>query len=611
MPSKRLAIPLLAALALAAPPSALAHGHEPDAQIFATNNTAVITDPADPRLSDPLKGFAREAERLIAKGGGSPRGSQLLDGVFFSSDLGTTTFERSREFDVDHVADDELHAIADAIRARFDQESVLTFDNLRPGDDEINALELEVPRVSAQALRDGLLADQTAREELFGGSVTQDGHLLLVAELADAQVARDFAAKIGGDLDRAQTRYGESEFVDGPAPARIEGRTLLLDGTPDADDVTLRTQYGLTTVELGGERFEFKDKRFDRIRVDLGEGLDTLALGGEGRIRASVSEGRVRLTGGVELDNVDKLRLSGAHDVTVDDLSATDVFQVDVDAGALERATVNGSSDDDQISVGSFGVPSVLGPTFVRFENASPSARLTVDGRAGDDIVSASTAAMALTLAGGSGDNVLLGGPGDDTLIGGDGFDDAKGGKGNDVARLGGDFDRFSWAPGDGSDTVDGGGSRDSLFMQGTNDPEAYGVQRDGKHVRVSRESDVLDLDGIEEIDPVAGGGADTFAIGDLSGTGVALVDVSLGSGLPGGDGQPDRVSVQGTGKVDRMALTGRVVVAGTATLTGLPATVNMSHAEAADTLALDTGAGDDTLDTSAFDPKTIGLEVR
>jgi hypothetical protein len=98
--SRRLAIPLLAGLALVAPQSALAHGRGlPDAQVFATDNTAVITDAADPRLRDPLKGFAREVERIVAKGGGSPRGSQLLDGVFFSSDLGTTTFERSREFD--------------------------------------------------------------------------------------------------------------------------------------------------------------------------------------------------------------------------------------------------------------------------------------------------------------------------------------------------------------------------------------------------------------------------------------------------------------------------------------------------------------------------------
>ncbi len=70
-------------------------------------------------------------------------------------------------------------------------------------------------------------------------------------------------------------------------------------------------------------------------------------------------------------------------------------------------------------------------------------------------------------------------------------------------------------------------------------------------------------------------------------------------------------MTVQGTDKADAMTLTGKVVVAGTATLTGLPATVNISHAEGAlDTLAIDAGAGADTLDTSAFAPATIGLEV-
>jgi len=58
-------------------------------------------------------------------------------------------------------------------------------------------------------------------------------------------------------------------------------------------------------------------------------------------------------------------------------------------------------------------------------------------------------------------------------------------------------------------------------------------------------------------------------------------------------------------------ALTGRVVVGGTATLTGLQATVNVSHAEGAlDLLAIDTRGGDDTLDSSGFDAATIGLEV-
>ena len=74
------------------------------------------------------------------------------------------------------------------------------------------------------------------------------------------------------------------------------------------------------------------------------------------------------------------------------------------------------------------------------------------------------------------------------------------------------------------------------------------------------------------------------------------LVDVSLapGFGFPGGDGEADRVAVTGTDGADALAVTGRVVVAGTATLTGLPAKVNLTHTEGAnDTLAIDTGAGD------------------
>jgi PDZ domain-containing protein len=53
---------------------------------------------------------------------------------------------------------------------------------------------------------------------------------------------------------------------------------------------------------------------------------------------------------------------------------------------------------------------------------------------------------------------------------GDDGFDDIHGRKGDDVARTGADLDRFSWAPGDGSDRIDGGGGRDSVFVTGSAD---------------------------------------------------------------------------------------------------------------------------------------------
>jgi hypothetical protein len=59
--------------------------------------------------------------------------------------------------------------------------------------------------------------------------VTLDGHLLLVAELADAPLARTFAGRIGGDVRHAATRYGEREFVEAPA-GRVDLRRLVAAG---------------------------------------------------------------------------------------------------------------------------------------------------------------------------------------------------------------------------------------------------------------------------------------------------------------------------------------------------------------------------------------------
>jgi hypothetical protein len=207
---------LLAGLLAIAPTAASAHGSGglPDAEIFATNNTAVITDPDDPRLDKQLNGFARRVTRIIEEGGGTPRGSQLLDGVFFSSDLNYTTFRALARLRRGPRHRRELRAIAERVRRRFNQQSVLTFDYLPAHAKRVDGVELEAPGVSADALRQGLLDDQVAREALFGGSVTQDGRLLLVADLANADLARTFAAKIGADLGRAITRPGDKELVD-------------------------------------------------------------------------------------------------------------------------------------------------------------------------------------------------------------------------------------------------------------------------------------------------------------------------------------------------------------------------------------------------------------
>jgi hypothetical protein len=190
------------------------YGHRlPDAEIFATNSTTIVTDPDDPRLDDRLLPFKHQVKRMIRCGGGRPGRSILLDGAFFSSILNLTTFQRSREFDVDAVSSAELHTIADQVRLRFHQQSVLTFDYPdRPGE-PVDAVEIEVPGVSARALGDGFLADSEARERLMGGSVTLGGRLLLIAALPDAGPALRFVTEIGGDLRNATIRIGRREFV--------------------------------------------------------------------------------------------------------------------------------------------------------------------------------------------------------------------------------------------------------------------------------------------------------------------------------------------------------------------------------------------------------------
>jgi RTX calcium-binding nonapeptide repeat (4 copies) len=534
-------------------------------------------------------------ERIIAEGGARPRGSELLDGVFFGDEL---TFERSRRFEVDRAGDDELHDIAETIRRRFLQQSVLTFDPHGP----INAVLLEIPGVSAEALQKGLTEDQEARERLFGGSVTLDRHLLLVAALEDAQFARSFAKRIGGDLRRATTTYGDRQFVDVATDgrARIVKRTLHITGTPGDDTLSLHEGE----IDFGADGvIDFEpNRRYDRVEIDLGDGVDRLiheGTDGDDRID-------VRNLTGVERVNVNAG--DGDDSVTIDAID--DLWEVHTDLGAadgdLDRAVVNDSDDDNQTSVNAFtGQVSVLTATWSTFAGAEPTDRVRVNGNGGEDIVSASTDAMAITLDGGEDSDVVLGGPGRDTLIGGDDFDDIKGGRGDDTVYMGADFDRFSWAPGEGSDTVDGGaGSRDSLFFAGSADAEAFELR--GSRFTRDVGNIVMDLDDVEIVDAVAGAGSDTFRVGRSD---VGELNASLAPG--GGAADPDRIEIEGTNGADKVTVTGKKVVFGSATVTGLPVRLGISFAQIGfDTLAIDTLEGNDSVDTSGLGPDVIGLEV-
>jgi Ca2+-binding RTX toxin-like protein len=95
--------------------------------------------------------------------------------------------------------------------------------------------------------------------------------------------------------------------------------------------------------------------------------------------------------------------------------------------------------------------------------------------RAGHDNDSVSGGSGSDSIDGGEGTDQLYGGVGNDNIAGGGGADLIVGGLGHDSlmgdgtlpGSVAGD-DQFLWKPGEGSDTIDGGGASDTLILQDT-----------------------------------------------------------------------------------------------------------------------------------------------
>jgi hypothetical protein len=193
---------------------ACSQGHGgPTAELFATDNTAVITDPNDTRLRDPLQLFELQADETIAQSGGVAVGSTLVDGVFWSDTLSQTTYERSREFHVCGLDDDMLRSVAHQLRRQFHQESVLTFEYLPLGAPASTAAIVEVPDIDLVRFHDALVTDVSARDRIAGGSVSAEETLILVADTRDLDTMRRLVGEAGGQWLTATVAYGKREFV--------------------------------------------------------------------------------------------------------------------------------------------------------------------------------------------------------------------------------------------------------------------------------------------------------------------------------------------------------------------------------------------------------------
>ena len=233
--------------------------------------------------------------------------------------------------------------------------------------------------------------------------------------------------------------------------------------------------------------------------ANIAERMDVSANGGRVRFTRDVAAITMDLN---DVETIDTRTLGGADNLTVNDLSGTDVTHVNwdlagaggVDDNAADNVVVNATGGDDVATVSASGSNAQVGglAAVVQVIGAGIATdRLTVNGLAGDDVLDASGSlanSLALTLAGGDGDDILLGGAGDDTLRGGAGDDVLLGGPGQDI---------LDGAPGD--DIL-----IQSIGADRVTSATAVGKKWLSAHARTIKGKTVLKVDGKKRVLPRA-----------------------------------------------------------------------------------------------------------
>jgi len=395
-----------------------------------------------------------------------------------------------------------------------------------------------------------------------------------------------------------------------------DGADLLLGG--DGND-TINGGRGNDTAQLGAGDDTFVWNPGDGSdTVEGQDGLDTMQFNGANiaeEINISANGERALFTRNIasiamdlnDVEHINFAALGGADKITVNDLSGTDVTQVNVDLagapntadGAQDQVIVNATSGNDAITLGLQGDAVVVNGLSeqVMIEHAEANDMLVINAGAGDDTIDASG------LTAGHIGVQLNGGDGIDTLIGSAGNDLVNGGRGADSAQLGAGDDTFVWNPGDGNDTVEGQDGLDTMVFNGANIAENIDISANGGRVLFTRDmaNITMDLNGVEHVDFHALGGVDNITVNDLSGTGVTQVNVDL-AGTPGGstsDAQLDTVLINGTNGNDVISLSMRAD--GALVVGGLASEVVIDHFDPTDVIHIAGLGGDDVIDASAL----------
>lgn len=414
------------------------------------------------------------------------------------------------------------------------------------------------------------------------------------------------------------------------------GADLLLGG--DGSDF-IDGQQGNDTALLGAGDDVFQwDPGDGSDTVEGQDGADTMLFNGSNGAEifaASANGGRVLFTRNLgnivmDLDDVESIDLNalgGVDTLTVNDLSGTDVTELNVSLagtiggvagdGAADTVIATGTNGDDVVDVvGAGSSVSVSGlaaqVNITQSEGANDT--LVINTLGGNDDITATAlpaGVIKLTIDSGAGDDTVLGSQGVDTILAGDGNDFVFGDNGNDVAFLGAGDDVFQWNPGDGNDTIEGQGGFDEMLFFGANVAENIDIVANGGRALFLRNvaNVTMDMDDVEEIDFRALGGVDNIVVGDLGGTDVTEVNLDLSGPAGGGDGAADSVTVNATQGDEVFAVSGNAAIG--VHVTALHAEVNILSAEAAnDRIVINGLGGRDVIDATNLAADAIQLTM-
>ncbi|MAE61950.1 MAG: hypothetical protein CMJ49_11415, partial [Planctomycetaceae bacterium] len=267
----------------------------------------------------------------------------------------------------------------------------------------------------------------------------------------------------GSANDRFEGGDGNDSAVGGP------GSDIFFGGS-GSDTFTWNQDDGSDTIEGDGGGTDVVVFNGATAAQLATEDVTLSAVGG--RLLLNRTQGSVNL----DIAGVEQLDINGQNgveNITVNDLSSTDLAVLNMNLGTADAATddvtVHGRTTADSLNITSAGagLVSVAGLAYgVNLSGVEVADDLIVNGNDGNDVIKAAVGVesiVTITLNGGAGDDYLSadatlnGGAGNDTLIGGAGADTINGGAGDDLIDARG-----------GANVIDGGADTDTILVSGT-----------------------------------------------------------------------------------------------------------------------------------------------